>query len=436
MAGKLYALPSDHFRTVKILFTAALSGKPLQLLCKDPEFVFGETNQTDGFLKKFPMGKVPAYESNDGKVLLTESNAIAYYIANEQLRGKTDKEAALVQQWVNFADNEILPSACTWVFPTLGITPFNKGDTEAAKEHLKKCLNVLNVYLTSRTYLVGQRISLADVVLACNMRMLYMMVLEPSFREPYANVTRWFETLVNHPEFVKIVAETKLCEKMAQPDQKKYAELHQGGKGGGKGDAGKKKEGKQGKKDKSGDNEKEKDHDGPAVVEQKEEDPLASAPKGSFDFDAFKRCFSNEDTETKAIPHLWANFDAEHYSIYHAVYKYKDELVKGFMTANLVDGMLQRIEKLRKHAFGVYYVLGKDTKGEHGIEALWIFRGQQVAFELNESWNVDAPSYQFTKLDPNNQNDKDKASAFLLAATVGSYTFAPEDELLDYKCFK
>ena len=152
---KLYALPVDHFRTVKILFAAALSGKPLQLLCKEPDFVFGETNKSEAFLKKFPLGKVPALESNDGDLLVTESNAIAYYVSNQQLRGRNEKDAVLVQQWVNFADNEILPSACTWVFPTLGISKDNKADTEAAKEHLKTCLEVLNVYLTSRTYLVS-----------------------------------------------------------------------------------------------------------------------------------------------------------------------------------------------------------------------------------------------------------------------------------------
>ena len=63
------------------------------------------------------------------------------------------------------------------------------------------------------------------------MRMLYMMVLEPAFRQPYGNVTRWFETIVNHPEFLKIVSETKMCEQMAQPDHKKYNEIHQGAKG-------------------------------------------------------------------------------------------------------------------------------------------------------------------------------------------------------------
>ena len=56
------------------------------------DFVFGETNKTPAFLKKFPLGKVPAFEGSDG-VLLTESNAIAYYVANDELRGGSDAAA-------------------------------------------------------------------------------------------------------------------------------------------------------------------------------------------------------------------------------------------------------------------------------------------------------------------------------------------------------
>ena len=53
-----------------------------------PEFVLGETNKSAEFLAKFPLGKVPAFASADGKNIF-ESNAIAYYLANEQLRGKS-----------------------------------------------------------------------------------------------------------------------------------------------------------------------------------------------------------------------------------------------------------------------------------------------------------------------------------------------------------
>lgn len=47
-------------------------------------------------------------------------------MSNDQLRGNTPLEGALVQQYVNFADHELLPAVATWVFPTLGLMQFNK----------------------------------------------------------------------------------------------------------------------------------------------------------------------------------------------------------------------------------------------------------------------------------------------------------------------
>lgn len=47
-------------------------------------------------------------------------------VANEQLRGTSLTDAALIQQFVDFADHEILPAAATWVFPTYGIMQYNK----------------------------------------------------------------------------------------------------------------------------------------------------------------------------------------------------------------------------------------------------------------------------------------------------------------------
>lgn len=48
-------------------------------------------------------------------------------VANSQLRGcSSDLTAALVQQYVSFADNEILPAACTWTYPTLGFMQYSK----------------------------------------------------------------------------------------------------------------------------------------------------------------------------------------------------------------------------------------------------------------------------------------------------------------------
>merc|ERR1712214_102486 len=109
VAGTLYTYP-DNFRAQKALIAAKYSGAQLTV-AKD--FVFGETNKTPDFLKKFPLGKVPAFEGSDGTIL-TESNAIAYYVANEELRGGNGAEArAAVVQWMCWVDSDVLPAACT-----------------------------------------------------------------------------------------------------------------------------------------------------------------------------------------------------------------------------------------------------------------------------------------------------------------------------------
>lgn len=49
-------------------------------------------------------------------------------------------------------------------------------NTERAKEEIKRVLEILNNHLATRTFLVGERISLADISVACNLLQLYQYV--------------------------------------------------------------------------------------------------------------------------------------------------------------------------------------------------------------------------------------------------------------------
>merc|ERR1711872_457777 len=165
VGGTLFTYP-DNFRAQKALIAAKYSGADVKV---SKDFKFGETNKSAEFLKKFPLGKVPAFEGSDG-TLLTESNAIAYYVANEELRGGSDAATrAQVVQWMSMADSDILPAACTWVFPTMGIMQYNKNATERAKEDIKGVMKSLNDHLLAKTFLVGERISLADIAVCCTL---------------------------------------------------------------------------------------------------------------------------------------------------------------------------------------------------------------------------------------------------------------------------
>ncbi|NP_001171816.1 elongation factor 1-gamma [Saccoglossus kowalevskii] len=397
-AGTLYTYP-DNFRAQKIQIAAAYSGVSLKVVSEPPEFKLGETNKTDAFLSKFPVGKVPAFEAADGTCIF-ESNAIAYSVSNDTLHGCNRNDAVQVLQWIGFADNEILPASATWVFPTLGIMQYNKQNTERAKEEIKKALNILNNHLKTRTYLVGERVTLADISVASTLLMLYKQVLEPAFRKPYSNVNRWFTTLINQTEFKSVLGDVSLCEKMAQFDTKKFQELH-----GGAGKKDKKKEEKK-KPEKKAPKEKapKEDEEDDVPKKPKKKDPFGDLPKSDFNLDEFKRTISNCDTYTVALPYFWEHFDKEGYSIWYSEYLYPEELSKIYMSCNLVGGMMQRLEKLKKNCYGSVLIFGEDDNSS--ISGIWFWRGQELVFPLSDDWQIDYESYSWKKLDPDAEETK------------------------------
>merc|ERR1712099_189159 len=180
---------------------------------------------------------------------------------------------------------------------------------------------------------------------------------------------------------------------MAQSDAKKFAEMSKSG-----GDSAGKKDKKKQDKPKAAEK-KEK----PAAAQEeaplekpKEKDPFAAMPKGNWDMDDFKRFYSNND-EDKSVPYFWEKFDKENYSIWYSEYEYAEDLSKIFMTCNLIGGMFQRVDKLRKNAFASVGVFGED--GNNNISGIWVWRGHELCFPLNEDWTVDYESYDWKKLD-------------------------------------
>lgn len=404
MAGTLYTYP-ENFRAYKALIAAQFSGAKVTVAS---DFVFGQTNKSEAFLKKFPLGKVPAFETADGK-FLTESNAIAYYVSNEQLRGKTDLEKAEVLSFLSLADNELLPAVHGWVFAFMGIIQFQKNNVERAKQDLKATLTALNSRLVNQTFLVGERLTLADIVVFATLLSAYEKVLDPSFRAPFGSLTRWFNTVLNQPQVKAVVKGFTMCAKVAEIDPKKFAEF-QAKTGGAQQQQ--QKEPKEKKEKKPAPAKKEKEAE-PAeeldaaelalAEEPKSKDPFDAMPKGTFNFDDFKRCYSNED-ESKSIPYFFEKFDPEHYSIWYGEYKYPEELTKVFMSCNLITGMFQRLDKMRKQAFSSVCLFGEDNNST--ISGVWVWRGQDLAFELSPDWQVDYEVYDWKKLDPKSEETK------------------------------
>lgn len=83
---------------------------------------------------------------------------------------------------------------------------------EKAKSESKRSLKQLDDYLKTRTFLVGERITLADINIASVLLPLYVKLMDAKERGAYTNVTRWLDTLINQPQFKSVLGDVKYCQ--------------------------------------------------------------------------------------------------------------------------------------------------------------------------------------------------------------------------------
>ncbi|XP_038672874.1 valine--tRNA ligase [Scyliorhinus canicula] len=173
-SSALYVSPHPHnFQNAKVL-VALEYGRSKTRVVEIRGPAAGDTRS------QLAMSRFPSLET-ESKLCIYGATAVAHYLAPYRMRGSSGKEASLVQQWVNFADSELLQPACAWVFPVLGLLKHNKKDVERAQLDLKKILLFLDEHLRLRTYLVGEGVTLADIAVSCSLLLPYKHVgLKPS----------------------------------------------------------------------------------------------------------------------------------------------------------------------------------------------------------------------------------------------------------------
>jgi elongation factor 1-gamma len=390
---------ADNFDTQKVLAAAEFGGKKITV--KD------ELPPADKFI-------TPARPALlEGARVLQGSLPISWHVADGKLRGENKGEDADVLCWINFAENVVRPAVMSWVLPATSCMPFDQKSFDAAHSDSERLLSAINDVLLNKTFLVGERLSLADIHLAFNILPAYQHVIEPAATQRYGNVTRWFMTIVNQPNVAKVVGKVVLCEKASAFNASTWATNAvniapvAAAADHGKKDKKKKEEKKEEKKPKADKKKKEKEEEEPAeemdeaelaaAAEPKKKDPWAELEKGTFNMDEFKRTYSNEDTEKVAIPYFWDKLDKKNYSIWQCEYKYPQDLKMVFMSCNLMGGFMQRLDSMRKQAFASLILFGENNKSTIG--GIFIWRGQGLAFELSPDWAVDYESYTWTKLD-------------------------------------
>ncbi|KAA8538752.1 hypothetical protein F0562_028353 [Nyssa sinensis] len=409
----------------KALIAAEYTGVKVELV---RDFEMGVSNKAPEFLKMNPIGKVPVLETPDGPIF--ESNAIARYVtrlkADNPLFGSSLIEYAHIEQWIDFASMEVDANIARWFYPRLGLTVYLPPVEEAAISALKRALSALNTHLASNTYLVGHSVTLADIIMTCNLGMGFSKILTKSFTSEFPHVERYFWTMVNQPNIHKILGEVKQAESVPPVQSaKKPSQPKQPANPKAKDESKKeaKKEVAKPKAEEAGEEEEE-------APKPKPKNPLDLLPPSKMILDEWKRLYSNTKTNFRevAIKGFWDMYDPEGYSLWFCDYKYNDENTVSFVTLNKVSGFLQRMDLVRKYAFGKMLVIGSEPP--YKVKGLWLFRGEEIPqFVIDECYDMEL--YEWKKVDLSDDVQKERVNQM-----IEDHEPFEGEALLDAKCFK
>mmetsp|Transcript_132021 Transcript_132021/g.186358 ORF Transcript_132021/g.186358 Transcript_132021/m.186358 type:complete len:199 (+) Transcript_132021:42-638(+) len=147
----------------------------------------------------------------------------------------------------------------------------------------------------------------------------------------------------------------------------------------------------------------------PKKEDKKAENPLDLLPPSTFNFFDFKTLFVNATDKNEACDFFFKNFDANGFSAWKIEYeKAEGEGKVLFLTSNLMNGFIQRLDHFRKYGFGVHGVYGDEPALE--IRGVWCWRGTEIPQEVK-----DTPSYdyhKFIKLDISKDSDREIIKQF------------------------
>ena len=86
-------------------------------------------------------------------------------------------------------------------------------DIDEDMSEVEKVLRVLDTELEMKTFFVGDRLSLADICLACCLMILFERGLTVQERQGlFSHLSRWFDTVVNQEAFTQVMgSKFKYC---------------------------------------------------------------------------------------------------------------------------------------------------------------------------------------------------------------------------------
>lgn len=383
---------------MEVLHTSYIVKSKINFIDADLE----DTKKRNTYAQKTPTTTLPFLETKNGNI--SESISIEIFLAKKhkpEILGSNAFEHAKINQWIEFANCEIQNCAKELIYPIFkGKKPENKGNENEDKK-FKKYLSLLEKeFKKGNKFIMGNKLTLADIVLFRYLRFFFMFYLTEKIRNSLCpKLTLWFENIMNTQEAIEAYGRTLLCKKQLKPLDIKI--------------------------------EKNKNKNEPKK-EIKKENPLDFLPPSKFDLDNFKKEFCENSNKKEVMEKFWKDFDPKGYSLWLIEYQnLESEGKKLFRMKNSKNFFLERFDDdFKKYSFGVHGVYGNNN--EFKVKGLWMWRGEDIPEEIKENEYFNYLSIK--KLDCKNDKDKKLVEEYWTKCNKGDKVDERKVEEISYFC--
>lgn len=389
---------------MEILHTLNIIGKKIDF----EEIKLEEKDKRNSLVNKIPTTTFPFLETEKGNI--SQSNAIIKYLCEKykpELLGENIFEKCKIIQWIEFANNEIFKCNKNIIYPIFGWNNLNKEDYNKDNNKIKEYLKIIEKELENKEYIIGNKISIADIKLFSSLRYLMILYLPEQMRNKlYPKINKWYEKIMNTSEAINAYGRTILCKNIIKPYNgiiNKNIEKIENNQ-------------KKDKKDKKENNQKnkeikkEKEPYIPSILELPrynikpiENNILDLLPESKFDLDKFKIEFLKNNNKKNGMKYFWKNYDPDGYSLWFIEYNNDiNECITLFRTCIIKGNILEQLKYFKKYCFGVLGVYGNDS--DYKIRGCLLWRGNEIPEEIK---NIDCYNkLNIRKLDYNQKKDQ------------------------------
>jgi elongation factor 1-beta len=208
MTMKLYSWTNMHFFLFPVQIAAGVAGVNCELVIPTEEM-----KEDADFKAKKAHGKYPMLETADGKILF-ESVAIASYFARigkGNLLGNSAFQEAEINFWLSYATSKCDPALRAIVYNVFGFTE-DKAVWEKGIKDFGEILGLFEKHLTDKSWLVGNTLTLADIMCFGMMKVPFAFVMGAEQREQCPAVSAWFEKMGTLPVVTMVTGTNAIAE--------------------------------------------------------------------------------------------------------------------------------------------------------------------------------------------------------------------------------